>query len=72
MSGTEISGSSHKMARNKTKMSAFENRLTSRRNAFGFARKFVYGIGICLLKRQCVNLVRMFLNVNIFGAVFDA
>ena len=34
-------GSSNKMARDETKMTAFESRLTTRRNAFGFAPKFV-------------------------------
>ena len=69
--GTTV-GSTNKMARDETKMTAFENCLTTRRNAFGFAQKFVYGKGICWTKRQCVNLVRMFSNMNIFGAVFDA
>ena len=65
-------GGSNKMSRDETKMTAFENRLTTRRNAFGFARKFVYGKRICWTKRQCVNLVRMISNMNIFGVVFDA
>ena len=46
------------MARDETKMTAFENRLTTRGNAFGFARKFAYGKRICWTKSQCVNLVR--------------
>ena len=65
-------GSSNKMARDETKMTAFNNRLTTRWNAFGFAQKFVCGKRICWTKCQCVNLVRMISNMNIFGAVFDA
>ena len=46
-SGTEISsellGSSNKVTRDESNLTAFENRITTKRIAFGFSPQYVYG-----------------------------
>ena len=73
-SGTEISsellGSSNKMTRDESNLTAFENRITTKRIAFGFSPQYAYGKEIGWTKHQCAYFAQMCTNMNISGAVF--